>query len=111
MVCVFRIAPKPLSLPVEEDDQTSPMESYAMSKVVNEETARAFQRRTDFDVYGLRIGNVIEPDEYGLFADFCATPSVREPNAFNYIGILVFVALFPEVVTFLPDLVYGRYGV
>jgi nucleoside-diphosphate-sugar epimerase len=84
-LCFSHGAPKPLSLPVEEDDQTRPMDSYAMSKVVNEETARAFQRRTDFDVYGLRIGNVIEPDEYGLFADFCATPSVREPNAFNYI--------------------------
>ena len=51
------------------------MDSYAMSKVVNEETAKAFQRRTGFDIYGLRIGNVIEPDEY-LFEGF-----VKPPNA------------------------------
>ena len=32
------------------------------------------------------------------------------PFLLAYIGILAFVALFPEVVTFLPDLVYGKYG-
>jgi C4-dicarboxylate transporter DctM subunit len=32
------------------------------------------------------------------------------PFLLAYIGVLVFVALFPEVVTFLPDLVYGQYG-
>ena len=32
------------------------------------------------------------------------------PFLLAYIGVLVFVALFPEVVTFLPDLVYGKYG-
>jgi len=84
-LCFAHDKPKPLSLPVEEDDQTRPMDSYAMAKVVNEETAKAFQRRTDHDIYGLRIGNVIEPDEYGLFEGFCAQPEVRLPNAFNYI--------------------------
>ena len=84
-LCFSHDRPKPLSLPVEEDDQTRPMDSYAMAKVVNEETAKAFQRRTNHDIYGLRIGNVIEPDEYGLFEGFCATPEVRLPNAFNYI--------------------------
>ena len=32
------------------------------------------------------------------------------PFLLAYIGVLVFVALFPEVVTFLPDQVYGKYG-
>ncbi|MGB1329228.1 MAG: TRAP transporter large permease subunit, partial [Candidatus Puniceispirillaceae bacterium] len=31
------------------------------------------------------------------------------PFLLAYIGVLIFVALFPEVVTFLPDLVYGKY--
>ncbi|MEK9622693.1 MAG: NAD(P)-dependent oxidoreductase [Alphaproteobacteria bacterium] len=84
-LCFSHDKPKPLSLPVEEDDQTRPMDSYAMAKVVNEETAKAFQRRTNHDIYGLRIGNVIEPDEYGLFDSFCAKPEIRLPNAFNYI--------------------------
>ncbi len=84
-LCFSHDKPKPLSLPVEEDDQTRPMDSYAMAKVANEETAKAFQRRTNHDIYALRIGNVIEPDEYELFDGFCAKPEVRLPNAFNYI--------------------------
>jgi len=84
-LCFSHHKPKPLSLPIEEEDQTRPMDSYAMAKVVNEETAKAFQRRTNHDIYGLRIGNVIEPDEYELFDSFCAKPEIRLPNAFNYI--------------------------
>jgi len=84
-LCFSHNKPDPLSLPVTEDDLVRPMDSYAMSKVVNEETARAFQRRSDIDIYGLRIGNVIEPDEYHIFKDFCKDPAVRIPNAFNYI--------------------------
>ena len=84
-LCFAHNKPDPLSLPVTEDDLARPMDSYAMSKVVNEETARAFQRRSGIDIYGLRIGNVIEPDEYHIFKDFCKDPTVRIPNAFNYI--------------------------
>ena len=56
-----------------------------MSKVVNEETAKAFQRRSGIDIYALRIGNVIEPDEFFLFKEFSKKPEVRLPNLFNYI--------------------------
>ncbi|MBL81236.1 MAG: nucleoside-diphosphate-sugar epimerase [Rhodospirillaceae bacterium] len=84
-LCFSHDKPAPLSLPILEEDETRPMDSYAMSKVVNEETAKAFQRRTGTDIYGLRIGNVVEPDEYDLFEDFCNNPKVRLPNAFNYI--------------------------
>lgn len=84
-LCFSHHKPAPLSLPICEDDETRPMDSYAMSKVVNEETAKAFQRRVGIDIYGLRIGNVIEPDEYHHFKDFCQNPAVRLPNAFNYI--------------------------
>ena len=51
-------------VPVDEDHPTVPEDSYAMSKVANEVTARSFQARTGADVYGLRINNVIEPHEY-----------------------------------------------
>ena len=84
-LCFSHNKPDPISLPVTEDDLVRPMDSYAMSKVVNEETARAFQRRSGIDIYGLRIGNVIEPDEYHIFKNFCKDPAVRIPNAFNYI--------------------------
>jgi nucleoside-diphosphate-sugar epimerase len=56
-----------------------------VSKVVNEKTARAFQRRSGVDIYGLRIGNVIEPHEYDRFPDFFANPAQRRRNVFCYI--------------------------
>ena len=62
------------------------MDSYGLSKVVNEQTARAFQRRTGVDIYALRIGNVIEPHEYEtLFPHYFQHPEVRRRNAFCYI--------------------------
>jgi nucleoside-diphosphate-sugar epimerase len=53
--------------------------------VVNEQTARAFQRRSGIDIYALRIGNVIEPHEYENFPGFFADLSTRRRNVFCYI--------------------------
>lgn len=78
-----RVNPK--VLPLEEDYDVDPMDSYGLSKVVNEATARAFQRRSGFDIYALRIGNVIEPHEYDRFPGFFADPEMRRRNAFCYI--------------------------
>ncbi|MEE2774146.1 MAG: NAD(P)-dependent oxidoreductase [Pseudomonadota bacterium] len=83
--CFSHGNPKPSSLPVTEDDPLKPMDSYAISKVVNEETAKGFQRRSGIDMYCLRIGNVIEPNEASLFEKFCENPEIRLPNVFNYI--------------------------
>ena len=75
----------PAKLPIEEDDDVNPEDSYAMSKVVNERCARAFQTRSGADIYALRIGNVIEPHEYDRFPTFFANPEMRLRNAFNYV--------------------------
>lgn len=76
----------PHQLPLEEDYDVDPMDSYGLSKVVNEKTARSFQRRSGYDIYALRIGNVIEPHEYAeLFPHYFKHPEVRRRNAFCYI--------------------------
>jgi nucleoside-diphosphate-sugar epimerase len=75
----------PHQLPLEEDYDVDPMDSYGLSKVVNEQTARSFQRRSGYDIYALRIGNVIEPHEYDRFPEFFANPEMRRRNAFCYI--------------------------
>jgi len=75
----------PTSFPLEEDYDVDPMDSYGLSKVVNERTARAFQKRSGIDIYALRIGNVIEPHEYNRFPDFFVNPEQRRRNAFCYI--------------------------
>jgi nucleoside-diphosphate-sugar epimerase len=71
--------------PLEEDYDIDPMDSYGLSKVINEKTARAFAMRYGADIYALRIGNVIEPDEYPMFEDFLKDPMSRKRNAWAYI--------------------------
>jgi len=73
------------SFPLEEDYDVDPMDSYGLSKVCNEKTARAFAMRFGADIYALRIGNVIEPHEYAQFAAFQADPMMRKRNAWSYV--------------------------
>ena len=77
---------KPDYIPIDEDHPTIPEDSYAMTKVVNEVTARSFQQRSGIDIYGLRINQVIEPHEYDeMFPAFMSNPSLRRRNFFAYI--------------------------
>jgi UDP-glucose 4-epimerase len=71
--------------PLEEDYDVDPQDSYGLSKVCNEKTARAFALRYGADIYALRIGNVIEPHEYGPFKRYAANPALRKRNAWSYI--------------------------
>lgn len=74
------------SFPLEEDYDADPMDSYALSKICGEKTARAFSRRFKNDIYALRIGNVIEPHEYATdFGKYVNEPMTRKRNAWSYI--------------------------
>ncbi|SCX53076.1 Nucleoside-diphosphate-sugar epimerase [Klenkia marina] len=85
-ICFAQGERKPLYVPVDEEHPTVPEDSYAMSKVAGEVTARSFQARSGADVYGLRINNVIEPHEYEqLFPAFLQDPALRRRNLFAYI--------------------------
>ncbi|KAJ9096873.1 hypothetical protein QFC20_006342 [Naganishia adeliensis] len=58
--------------PLEEDYDVNPMDTYALTKIIGEKTARAFANRFQgTDIYAFRVGNVIEPHE--------------KRNAFSYI--------------------------
>lgn len=83
---VFANEPRsPQYFPLDEEYDVDPMDSYALSKVVNEKTARAFALRSGFDIYALRIGNVIEPHEYALFPKWFADPGFRKRIAWSYV--------------------------
>jgi UDP-glucose 4-epimerase len=73
------------SFPLEEDYDVDPMDSYGLSKLCNEKTARAFAMRYGADIYALRIGNVIEPHEYKMFETFQANPMLRKRTAWSYV--------------------------
>ena len=75
----------PRYFPLDEDYPVDPMDSYALSKVVNERTGHAFHLRDGMDIYAFRIGNIQEPHEYpDLIAGF-ADPSARKRIAWSYI--------------------------
>ncbi len=84
---VFANEPKdPTHFPLDEEYDVDPMDSYALSKIVNEKTARAFALRSGSDIYALRIGNVIEPHEYEKFVpQWRADPEFRKRIAWSYI--------------------------
>lgn len=85
-ICFADGVKKPDYIPVDEDHPVIPHDSYAMSKVVNEVTARSFQARSGIDIYALRINNVIEPHEYASqFPAYMTDPSKRRRNIFAYI--------------------------
>jgi nucleoside-diphosphate-sugar epimerase len=85
-ICFAHGEKKPDYVPVDEDHPTVPHDSYAMSKVVNEVTAKSFQARSGIDIYGLRINNVIEPHEYAEnFPAYVTNASLRRRNIFGYI--------------------------
>jgi nucleoside-diphosphate-sugar epimerase len=75
----------PVYLPLDEDYPVDPMDSYALSKVVNERTGRAFHLRNGMDVYAYRIGNVIEPHEYPALIEGFADPVARRRIVWSYI--------------------------
>lgn len=85
-VCFADGERKPEYIPVDEEHPTLPIDSYAMSKVVNEACGRSFQARSGIDIYALRINNVIEPHEYAEnFPSYMANPDLRRRNIFGYI--------------------------
>jgi len=83
---VFANEPRnPDYFPLDEEYPVDPMDSYALSKICNERTARAFALRSGIDIYAIRIGNVIEPHEYAQFPQFFADPGFRKRIAWSYI--------------------------
>ncbi len=83
---VFANEPRnPDYFPLDEEYPVDPMDSYALSKICNERTARAFALRSGIDIYAIRIGNVIEPHEYAQFPQFFADPGFRKRISWSYI--------------------------
>ncbi|WP_417523493.1 NAD-dependent epimerase/dehydratase family protein [Marinovum sp.] len=87
-VCFAQGELRPDYLPVDEEHPVVPHDSYAMSKICNEACGRSFQARSGIDIYGLRINNVIAPEEYASkFPAFLADPAQRRRNIFGYIDV------------------------
>jgi len=83
---VFAVRPlAPQYVPLDEEHPQLPQDSYGLSKVVNEQTAQMFHRRTGMQIVSLRLGNVIPPEWYARFPSFVDNPEERERILWSYI--------------------------
>jgi nucleoside-diphosphate-sugar epimerase len=76
---------RPAYAPIDEDHPALPEFSYALSKLISEEMARQFHRRTGIPYLGLRFSNVMEPDDYARFPGYWDDPQLRRWNLWGYV--------------------------
>ncbi|KAJ5409018.1 hypothetical protein N7509_002901 [Penicillium cosmopolitanum] len=74
------------SFPVDEEVDANPMDTYAIAKVCAERVARGFARRFQRDIYVLRIGRIVAPEEYKepMFDSYIKQPEKWAAHAWSY---------------------------
>jgi len=75
----------PLFAPIDETIEPRPESSYALSKLVGETMAAQFARRTGTTFVGLRISNIMEPQDYALFPTYWDDARIRKWNLWGYV--------------------------
>jgi nucleoside-diphosphate-sugar epimerase len=71
--------------PIDEDHAPRPESSYALSKLLGEHIAAQTARRTGIPFVGLRISNIMEPEDYGAFPGYWDDPRLRRWNLWGYV--------------------------
>jgi nucleoside-diphosphate-sugar epimerase len=71
--------------PVDEAAPPRPESSYALSKLAGETMAGQFARRTGVAHVGLRISNIMEPDDYAAFPSYWDDARLRKWNLWGYV--------------------------
>ncbi len=76
----------PAFAPITEDHPTLPENGYALAKGLCEDMARQMHRWNPATSFvGLRISNIIEPTEYGMFAGWQSDANIRKWNLWSYV--------------------------
>jgi nucleoside-diphosphate-sugar epimerase len=71
--------------PIDESITPRPETSYALSKLVGETLAGEFARRSGIGFVGLRISNIMEPDDYAAFPSYWDDAQLRRWNLWGYV--------------------------
>ncbi len=77
----------PAFAPIDETIEPRPESSYALSKLLGEEMARQAARRSGIPFVGLRISNIMEPDDYLDFPTYWDDPTLRKWNLWGYVDV------------------------
>lgn len=75
----------PAFAPIDETIEPRPETSYSLSKLVGETMATQFARRTGIEFLGLRISNIMEPEDYAAFPSFWEDARLRKWNLWGYV--------------------------
>ena len=75
----------PAFAPIDETIEPRPESSYSLSKLVGETMAAQFARRTSTEFVGLRISNIMVPDDYAAFPSWQDDPTIRKWNLWGYV--------------------------
>ncbi|MDF1595779.1 MAG: NAD(P)-dependent oxidoreductase [Acidimicrobiia bacterium] len=71
--------------PIDEEHPLLPEFHYALSKLAGEVIAAQFNRWHGIPYLGLRISNIMEPDDYQRFPDWQDDPMIRRWNLWGYV--------------------------
>ncbi len=71
--------------PIDETIEPRPESSYSLSKLVGETLAGQFARRTGIGFVGLRISNIMDPEDYALFPSYWDDARIRKWNLWGYV--------------------------
>ena len=77
----------PLFAPIDETIEPRPESSYSLAKLAGETMATQFARRTGVPYVGLRISNIMEPDDYAAFPSYWDDPTIRKWNLWGYVDV------------------------
>jgi nucleoside-diphosphate-sugar epimerase len=77
----------PQFAPIDETIDPRPESSYALSKLLGEDMAAQFARRSTAAFVGLRFSNIMEPPDYQHFRGFWDDPTLRKWNLWGYVDV------------------------
>ena len=77
----------PRYAPVDEEHFPVPTTTYALSKVASETIAEQIAGWSGIPFTGLRISNIMEPDEYQRFPSFWPDSQLRKWNLWGYVDV------------------------
>ena len=75
----------PAFAPLDETIEPRPESSYSLSKLVGETMAGQFARGTGIGFVGLRISNIMDPEDYQQFPSFWDDARLRKWNLWGYV--------------------------
>ena len=75
----------PAFAPIDETHPPRPESSYSLAKLAGETIAEQFVRRTAVPYVGLRISNIMEPEDYRAFPGYWQDATLRKWNLWGYV--------------------------